>query len=591
VDELVEIEVARHYLKTCTTTLVGTAVAVGILVYTLHQSAEPAVLGLWALAVGAIIAARARWVQQYNAQGRAAAPGPVAKRIADLHTRPTFFNALLWGVICWMVDYASRPQDAFAVNLVIVGVTGVTVYTLGPYRVAYTRFIHTTMALCVAAAAYAITQSPSDTLPWATLLLLGTFWALIIKLGADYREIVRTSLRLRIEKDQLIESLREQTRRAQVATQTKARFLASAGHDLRQPVHALSLYADWLDQEPEMAKEIIPKIRKSTQAVNTLFDSLFDMARLDSGAMQPTKEPVYLPDLLDALLLEFSPASAEKGLELRIRGDEATIETDPVWLRRIASNLLSNAIRYTDTGGVLVALRVRGHGPQAEARLEFWDTGRGIPADDQGRVFDEFYRSGAARGSEQGFGLGLAIVSRLSQTLGFRLHLHSRERRGTVIRLDLGPVVSRHDSDSTLNPSGILGQARLWVLEPSSHRALGLRRVFARHGLNTRVETDPAAFFRDAGGAQDNKPGADTPEVLVAPLDPDNLTGWPATLHTVREAHPECPCVLAAAQVTAELRQHWAKHNVVLTTYPLRLDAVLTACADAFAQKHAQADS
>ncbi len=585
VDELVEFEVARHYLKTCGTTLAGTAVAVSILLFTLHASVNPAVLGIWALMVGSILAVRSRWVRQYQAQGGIHAPGPVAKRFAELHTRSTLLNALLWGVICWMVDYANRPQDGFAVSLVIVGVTGVTVYTLGPFRAAYARFIHTTMLLCLSAAAFAIVQAPSDTLPWATLVLLGTFWILIVKLGTDYREIVRTSLRLRLEKDQLIESLREQTRRAQVATQTKARFLASAAHDLRQPVHALSLYADWLGQEPEMAEEIIPKIRKSTQAVNTLFDSLFDMARLDSGAMQPTKEPVYLPDLLDALLIEFSPASAEKGLELRIRSEEATIETDPVWLRRIASNLLSNAIRYTDAGGVLVALRVRGHGDHAEASLEFWDTGRGIPTDDQGRVFDEFYRSGAARGSEQGFGLGLAIVSRLSQALGFRLHLRSRERRGTTIRLDLGPVASRPDSDSTLHPGGILGQARLWVLEPGSHRALGLRRVFARHGLNARVETDPTAFLRDTGMAGDDKP-----EVLVAPLDPGDVTQWPAEVVAVREVHPDCAWVLAVTPMTTELRQHWAARGVVLTAHPLRLDAMLTACADAFAQKHSQAE-
>jgi signal transduction histidine kinase len=569
--------------------LVGMGFASIVLLGTLHGSVNTLALGTWAFLLIATSLLRWQWIRDYNRSGGPDAPGELAHLYAARHARTAFAHGLLWGVISLALDHTTSPERLFVVSLVIVGSVGVSIYSLGPYRVAFDRFVHTTLALSWLAVMKTLWNAPDAPMSWALLLLLPVFWMLASRLATDYRDIVRTTLRLRIEKDQLIESLREQTRQAQLAIKTKSRFLASAAHDLRQPVHALALYADWLSHEPEMATEIIPKIRKSTRAVNALFDSLFDMARLESGAMRPSKEAVHLPELLDSLMVEFAPAAADKGLELRLRELDLSVTTDAVWLRRIVANLLSNAIRYTETGGVLVAVRTTERDGVNHARIEIWDTGRGIPPADQAKVFDEFFRSGVTRGSEQGFGLGLSIAGRLAEALGFELALQSREGRGTVVRLQIGPTSAISDSGTALSPITILGQARVWVLEPSADRALGLRRVLARRGLNVRVETSIDAFKSKPDGAA---PAAisDRPAVLVATAPRSSATSLPIGVAQLLQGFPGCALVLAVDELSPGVRRHWASRQVTLTALPLRTNSLLNACADAFAQMHAQAD-
>jgi signal transduction histidine kinase len=216
----------------------------------------------------------------------------------------------------------------------------------------------------------------------------------------------------------------------------KNRFLASAAHDIRQPVHALGLYADWLGSEPELVHEIAPKIVESTKAVNALFDSLFDLVRLDSGKIKLNIEPVGLKQLLHDLELQYRPLAEARGLEFRLHVTPGEVVSDPILLRRILGNLVSNAIKYTPQGGVLVASRARG----TTHVIEVWDTGLGIAPEHRGEIFREFFKVPSHPGTEEGFGLGLYIVSRLSAILSHPVSLESRPGRGTVFRVELEPT-------------------------------------------------------------------------------------------------------------------------------------------------------
>jgi signal transduction histidine kinase len=246
----------------------------------------------------------------------------------------------------------------------------------------------------------------------------------------------RRNFELQYRNNQLIESLTRQTQAALDAVEIKNRFLASAAHDLRQPVHALGLYADWLGSEPELVHELAPKIVESTQAVNTLFDSLFDLVRLDSGKIKLNIEQVQLSKLLHDLELQYRPLAQSKGLEFRVHSVPGAVMSDPILLQRIVGNLISNAIKYTQSGGVLVASRSTASG----LRIEVWDTGMGIAQVHQREIFREFYKVPGHTGTEDGFGLGLHIVSRLCAILGHPLRLSSRPGRGTVFRLLLTPT-------------------------------------------------------------------------------------------------------------------------------------------------------
>jgi signal transduction histidine kinase/ActR/RegA family two-component response regulator len=223
---------------------------------------------------------------------------------------------------------------------------------------------------------------------------------------------------------------------AERANQAKSRFLAAASHDLRQPLHALSLFVSALkarNQQPE-AQTLIDNIEASTATMELLFNALLDISRLDAGTIEA--HPVHFP--LQKMLLDlnhqFSALAAEKQLRLRFRSCDVTLYSDPLLLERILINLISNAIHYTDDGGVLVACRRRGR----MVRISVVDTGRGIPPDQQESVFHEFVQlHNPARDRSKGLGLGLAIVSRLGQLLGHRLELCSRPGHGSMFSIDV----------------------------------------------------------------------------------------------------------------------------------------------------------
>jgi signal transduction histidine kinase len=274
---------------------------------------------------------------------------------------------------------------------------------------------------------------------WWMIILLVIFWQVLRRAGLRLHVTHRRNFELQYRNNQLIESLTRQTNAALEAVEIKNRFLASAAHDIRQPVHALGLYADWLRAEPELVHELAPKILESTKAVHALFDALFDLARLESGKIRLNIEPVDLRQLLNELELQYRPLAEAKGLQFRMRRAAGTVQSDAILLRRILGNLLANAIKYTQQGGVLFAARTRG----GERIIEVWDTGPGIAPAHQKEIFREFFKVPNHAGTEEGFGLGLYIVARLSSILGHSVSLVSRPGRGTVFRLKLTPTDAR----------------------------------------------------------------------------------------------------------------------------------------------------
>ncbi|HXE22622.1 MAG TPA: HAMP domain-containing sensor histidine kinase [Rhodoferax sp.] len=268
---------------------------------------------------------------------------------------------------------------------------------------------------------------------YGMLLLALIYWILLLQAGQTFHETHRSFVELQYRNDRLIESLTRQTQAALNAVADKNLYLAVAAHDTRQPVHALGLYADWLSREPELVAEIAPKILESTRAVNAMFDLLFDLARLEAGQTRMHIETVDIAGVLGDMELQYHPQAQAKGLQLRMRSRPCQTQSDRIYLRRILGNLLSNALKYTTSGGVLLAARPT----TRDIRIEVWDTGIGIASEHLGEIFREFYKVPNHPGTEDGFGLGLAVVSRLAQRLGHELSVKSRPGRGTVFTLTL----------------------------------------------------------------------------------------------------------------------------------------------------------
>jgi signal transduction histidine kinase len=393
---------------------------------------------LWAAAALAVAAARFLVLRRYTRDVRAQG---AAEHLAFFARYRMLWpvGAFVWGLSTLLYFDRSSLADQFICWLILAGISMFSINSLSTHLATLRAYLDTLALTALAVLLWRVgveLQFHGPYYHYWVIALLVTFWQVLRQAGLRLHVTHRKNFELQYRNNQLIESLTRQTQAALDAVEIKNRFLASAAHDIRQPVHALSLYADWLGSEPELVHEIAPKIVESTKAVNALFDSLFDLVRLDSGKIKLNIEPVDLEKLLHDLELQYRPLAQAKGLQLRMHLTPGAVTSDPILLRRIVGNLISNAIKYTERGGVLVATRA---GPSGR-RIEIWDTGLGIAPVHQREIFREFYKVPSHGGTEDGFGLGLYIVSRLAGILGHPLGLASRPGRGTVFRLMLKPT-------------------------------------------------------------------------------------------------------------------------------------------------------
>lgn len=364
-----------------------------------------------------------------------AKPLRVQLAYARRHRWTWIASAAAWG-LSPMVFWGRLPGDLNVIAWAIVSGVGAVAVTWISAHPRVTRVYLGTMlaGLIASGVVNALLRADfwaSSISTWGSALLL-IYWVLLFRMSRGLHEMYAQSIDLSYHNARLIHSLQEQTRAAQEASRFKDRFLAGAAHDLKQPVNALGIYAEWLSNEPELVHELGPKILQSTQAINALFDSLFDLVKLDAGQIVVSRRSVDVEALLTDLEVQFGPLARQKGLTLRVRALPVTVVSDPILLRRILGNLVANAIRYTVQGGVLLAARRRG----GTLAFEVWDSGIGIAAHEQEQIFGEFYKVKSG-GTEEGFGLGLAIVRRLSDQLGCRITMRSGVGRGSMFRLEL----------------------------------------------------------------------------------------------------------------------------------------------------------
>jgi PAS domain S-box-containing protein len=234
---------------------------------------------------------------------------------------------------------------------------------------------------------------------------------------------------------ELDEQLRSKHDAAVEANMAKSRFLAAASHDLRQPLHAISMFLSVLRSDPPPARTrvILDNITAAVASMQRMFNGLLDVVRLDAGMMTARPETFPLQAAFDALATTFEPDAQSKGLRLRVHPTPAVLTTDPVMLQSVLQNLVSNAISYTTRGEIAVRAQETAHGVGIEVR----DTGCGIPVDRLEEIFKEFVRLNRGGGSENGMGLGLAIVRRQVAEMGATINVQSELEVGSVFTLNL----------------------------------------------------------------------------------------------------------------------------------------------------------
>jgi len=254
---------------------------------------------------------------------------------------------------------------------------------------------------------------------------------------------IAEGFRIRFENRALLEALtvekgqaEDARHKAEMASLSKSQFLAAASHDLRQPLYALSLFSASLDtlRLDAEGRSVVGDIQRSIGTLEQLFEGLLDISRLDAGVVRPRPATVSIDALFDRLSQYHRPVAIERGIDLRLRSDGERVTADPALLEQIVSNLLGNALRYTQRGAVLLAARRRG----TKVRVEVWDTGPGIAEADRARIFEEFVQLGnPERDRRKGLGLGLAIARRAAALTGCEVTLVSRRGLGSRFAVEL----------------------------------------------------------------------------------------------------------------------------------------------------------
>ena len=453
----------------------------------------------WALLLYLNVAVVFIWYARFGVDARRPVPRPPAYWLRRFHAVQAFAG-LSWGIAPWLF----AAQDNLPVNAVLVvavmGLASASQGTLSFVRHGMTSFA-LPMMLCLAVALLRQPDPLHGVLAFFVLLHL----LLSIKLSSDHHRLMVEALRARFDNEALAERLGAQVVATERASQEKTRFLATASHDLRQPLHALALMGSALRER--LARQGHPEARqagemmRAVDALGSSLDALLDVSRLDAGVVVAERVPVALQGVFLELQRRFEASASVRELALRVRATPVCVRADAQLLLRLLSNLVDNALKYTPCGGVLVAARKRGE----HVWVDVVDTGIGIAPEHAALVFDEFYQVGnPGRDRTLGLGIGLSIVRRLAELMGLSVRLHSRPGCGSRFRVVLPLVevapVFEPVSDA---PSRVSGPApRVLVLDDEAgirHAMLDLLRT---HGIDAEAVADETAAEAALRGAQ-----------------------------------------------------------------------------------------
>ena len=334
-----------------------------------------------------------------------------------------------WGALAFGALGNTTAAGDIVVIFVLSGILGGSVGLLAPLLPVFIAFSVPLVGLTVAKL-WLLGDATYGAFGVISLMYLGV----LIAQARNSSMSTRAAIELRFENLQLMRKAEAAQLEAEQANTAKSKFLAAASHDLRQPIHAQGLFLDVLlhTRLTTHQRELVGNISATSAASADMLNTLLDFSRIEAGVVSPQVQPFSLQDLLNKIECEFEPQADAKGLVYRSRETLLAVQSDPTLVALILRNLVSNAIRYSDAGGLLVACRQRG----AHAVLEVWDTGIGIAPEQQAEVFKEFHQLGnPERDRRKGLGLGLAIAQGLAKTLGHTLSLRSTPRRGSVFRL------------------------------------------------------------------------------------------------------------------------------------------------------------
>jgi signal transduction histidine kinase len=408
---------------------------------------------------------------------------------------------------------------------------------------------------------------------YSTAALAALLGVILVGLGRDAFRLFRESFEIRLQQADLNRQLASALEQAEGANRAKTRFLASASHDLRQPIHTLSLFGGALSLRPldPASRDIVQHMNTALEALTAQLDALLDISKLDAGVMRASPVPIDLHSFLERLKQGFEPAARGKGLELRLECPAGAVaQSDPALLERIMRNLLDNAVKYTERGHIaLHAAPQDGHWTVAVS-----DSGRGIREEDQARVFEEFYQvDNPERDRTKGLGLGLAIVKRLAELLGIGMQMSSSPGRGTTFRLSLpgAPGGARAHEAPSAQEARLL--AHVLVVDDEAAIRLGMQTLLEAMGCRATLADGTEHAVAAARAAR--------PDVVLADFRLRGSDNGIAAVRAIRELYPCLPAILVSGDIAADRLREAQQAGIALLHKPVPVETLKRAIAEA----------
>lgn len=477
-------------------------------------------------------------------------PSAIAQRLKQ-HRARVLFSALAWGSAGFLLFDRDDLTRQLALTVVLVS-SGIA-FSLSAS--AHAATLKLALPLLLGPIILSLLLSPQPYM-WVMAMMGTSFYFLMRRLVTDRGQQLEETLNMRLV--------------AQQAQEEKQRFFAAASHDLRQPLQALSLYQGVLSKG-DLNPNVVQRMGDCIEALDRLLAGVLDISRLDSGKVVPNPVPIHLPALMLRVASMHEPAMREKGLRLRLHAQDVWVLSDPALLERILSNLMSNATRYTESGGILFAARKR----DQTIRLQIFDTGIGIEASAFQSIFSEFTQlNNPARDPAMGSGLGLATVQRMVHLLGHGIHLKSSPGRGSCFQLTIPTATQpQPESDPKATPepettAALLPHRRVLVVEDNPLVADALCAMLRAWNLDVTLAVDAhsaMAVLQEAA--------------FDGVISDWRLPGGQDGVAVLRFARAQHPALQLAALLTGDNAEALRDEFSVITkpVRALRLRALLTA--------------
>jgi two-component system, sensor histidine kinase len=414
-------EKSAHITKAARSATIANIVAPLLCIPAFGDEVTPAHLNMWLSYMFVVIVIRT-WIVfklEYKAEN-------ISDPQRDL--RMVSFAVGIVG-LGWGLGWVLMAPDLQMVNrmIYVYMITAAMVAGMFAYSVNKSTFYAFTLPIMIPSLSSALWSM--DIFPWTFSVGLATLYIVVLSIAKNFSQTFEDSVRLRFRNERLYQELANERDQSIAANVAKSRFIAVASHDLRQPMHAVNVYLDLVnfDNLPASENKWLLKIKNSITTLNAMFDALLNISKLDADVTQVNHRVFYLVDLVNTLRDLTETKAKNKGLTFNIASPELVIRGDKLLLQQIIGNLISNAIQYTESGSI----EVRFESANDCLVVEITDTGCGIPASEQPRIFNEFYRAEQTRALHDGLGLGLSIVKRLCHLIDAEISVLSEVGQGS----------------------------------------------------------------------------------------------------------------------------------------------------------------